>query len=261
MNLRSLILCAALWPVSWGICADLAADAGIDGNLGQALPMDDTFADQRGQPVTLRDLKAGTPLVVAPVYFNCPNLCDAQLATLFMTLQDSGYRPGRDYQLVAYSFDSNEQPADARAKLAKLARRWPELSESAAVHFLTGPQASSQALNQALGIHYRRDSAPGEFVHSSAVATVTADGHLSRWLYGLGYQGKDLRLAITEAGQGRVGSLKDRLLLLCAHFDPRSGTYDDRVLVLLRTAGVLTSLLLGGGIGFALYRERKRTRS
>ena len=261
MKPHLLVLCLAIWPVAWGHCADLATDAGIDGRLGQALPMDDAFVDQRGQPVTLRDVATGTPLVIAPVYFNCPNLCDAQLATLFMTLDNSGYRPGRDYQLVAFSFNSDERPADARAKLAELARRWPDLAQSPAVHFLTGPEPSSQSLSQALGFHYRRDDTSGQYAHSSAIATVTRDGHLSRWLYGLGYQGNDVRLAITEAGQGRVGSVKDRLLLLCAHFDPRTGGYDDRVLTLLRTAGVLTCVLIAGGIALALRRERKVAKS
>lgn len=234
------------------------AAAGIDDHLGKHLPLDAPFTDQHGAAVTLRQYSGKRPMVVVPVYFTCPNVCSAQLANLFMLLAALDYRPGQDYELVAFSFKPEETSADAVAQLNALARRWPELANNPAVHFLVGPEASSAGLAQAMGFRYRLDPQVGEYAHTSAIAAVTADGTLARWLYGLGYQASDLRLALTEAGQGKVGSLGDQLLLLCFHYDPRTGAYDNLVIKALQVGGVLTSLLLGGGIAIAVMRERRR---
>ena len=232
--------------------------AAIDDRLGQALPLDAPFTDQQGRSVRLRQFSAGAPIILVPVYYSCPNVCSAQLATLFMLLAGLDYQPGRDYQLVVFSFKPEETVADATTQLTALARRWPDLTRHPAVHFLTGPGSSSAPLAQAMGFHYRLDPAQGEYAHSSAIAVASADGRLSRWLYGLGYQPSDLRLALTEAGQGKVGSLGDQLLLLCFHYNPRTGGYDNLVIRALQGAGILTCLLLGGGIALAVARERRR---
>lgn len=234
------------------------AGAGVQDHLGAALPLDAPFVDQHGQPVTLRQYSGHLPMIVVPVYFTCPNVCSAQLATLFMLLDGLGYQAGQDYQLIAFSFKPEENAADAAAQLGALARRWPGLANSRGVHFLVGPQASSAGLAQAMGFEYRFDPQVGEYAHTSAVATVTPEGTLARWLYGLGYQAGDLRLAVTEAGQGKVGTLGDQLLLLCFHYDPRTGAYDNLVVRALQVGGLLTCLLLAGGIGLAVLRERRR---
>jgi protein SCO1/2 len=110
----------------------------------------------------------------------------------------------------------------------------------------------------ALGFGYRFDEQLQQYAHSSAVAVITGDGRLSRWLYGLGYQPEDLRLALTEAGQGKLGELKEQLLLLCYHYDPQSGTYSSRIIGLLQVAGSATVLVLGGFIFLALRRDKRR---
>lgn len=234
------------------------AGAGVQDHLGAALPLDAPFVDQHGQPVTLRQYSGALPMIVVPVYFTCPNVCSAQLATLFMLLDALGYQAGQDYQLIAFSFKPEETAADAAAQLDALARRWPRLASSTGVHFLVGPQASSEHLAGAMGFEYRFDPQLGEYAHTSTVATVTPQGTLARWLYGLGYQAGDLRLAVTEAGQGKVGTLGDQLLLLCFHYDPRTGAYDNLVVRALQVGGLLTCLLLAGGIALAVIRERKR---
>ena len=252
-----MLLASGALSAAQGTGANFAG-AGIENRLGAALPLDAPFEDQHGQRVTLRQYSGQLPMIIAPVYFTCPNVCSAQLATLFMLLAALDYQPGRDYQLVAFSFKPEETPADAAEQLRALGRRWPRLADNPAVHFLVGPQASSEALAQAMGFSYRFDPQVGEYAHTSAIATVTAQGTLARWLYGLGYQAGDLRLALTEAGQGKTGSLGDQLLLLCFHYDPRTGAYDNLVIRALQVGGILTCLLLGGGIALAVVRERRR---
>jgi protein SCO1 len=240
---------------------DPFAAAGIDSRqVGTALPRDLQFVDQQGRSVRLGELLDQRPVLLIPVYYRCPNVCGAALSTLFSQLQSVPYQLGRDYQVIAFSFDPREATDAAQQELSKLASHWPTLAHSPALHLLTGTAENSAALAQALGFGYGFDERQQQYAHSSAVAVITGEGRLSRWLYGLGYQASDLRLALTEAGQGRIGALKEQLLLLCFHYDPANGTYSSRVIMLLQILGVGTVLGLGVFIGGAVYRERRRAR-
>lgn len=238
---------------------DPFAAAGIDSQqVGIQLPRDLWFTDQQGRSVRLGELLDQRPVLLMPVYYRCPNVCGAALSTLFSQLQSVPYQLGRDYQVIAFSFDPREATDAAQQELSKLVQHWPTLAQNPALHLLTGTAENTAALARALGFGYRFDALQQQYAHSSAVAVVTGDGRLSRWLYGLGYQASDLRLALTEAGQGRIGALKEQLLLLCFHYDPSSGTYSSRVIMLLQLLGVGTVLAMGLFIGGAVYRERRR---
>lgn len=257
---RLLLMLLLIWlPCAGATAFDPFAAAGIDvAHVGAKLPLDTRFTDQHGQTVRLGDLLHGQPTVVVPLYYRCPNVCGAALSTLFNQLANQPYRLGRDFQVIAFSFDRREDVGAAREELTKLARHWPQLQNEPALHLLTSDAASSQALAAALGFGYRFDEQLQQYAHSSAVAVITGDGRLSRWLYGLGYQPEDLRLALTEAGQGKLGELKEQLLLLCYHYDPQSGTYSSRIIGLLQVAGSATVLVLGGFIFLALRRDKRR---
>lgn len=180
--------------------------AGIDtAHVGRPLALDSRFTDQQGRSVRLGDLLNGQPTLLVPLYYRCPNVCGAALSTLFSQLANQPYRLGRDFQVIAFSFDPREDVGAAREELAKLSQHLPALADEPGVHLLTGDASASQALADSIGFGYRFDPQQQQYAHSSAVAVVTGDGRLSRWLYGLGYQPSDLRLALTEAGQGKLG--------------------------------------------------------
>lgn len=258
----SLVL-ALLWLMTLQHSAAQTFDpftaAGIDtAQVGQRLALDTRFTDQHGRSVRLGDLLGDQPTLLVPLYYRCPNVCGAALSTLFSQLANQPYRLGRDFQLIAFSFDPREDSHAAREELAKLSQRWPSLATEPGLYLLTGDAATSQALARSLGFAYRFDEQQQQYAHSSAVAVLTGDGRLSRWLYGLGYQASDVRLALTEAGQGKLGAFKEQLLLLCYHYDPQSGTYSSRIVVLLQVAGLATVLVLGLFIVLALRRDRQR---
>ncbi|WP_230382350.1 SCO family protein [Pseudomonas luteola] len=234
---------------------------GIDQKLGTQVPLEARFTDQNGQPVRLGDLLHKRPVVLVPVYYTCPNVCGAQLATLFKVLEAVGYRVGEDYDVIAYSFNPAETPVDAQAERDKLRKLWPQLVDSPDVHFLVGVEGASKALSEAIGFRYRYDPDIQQYAHVSAVGVLTGEGRLARWLYGLGYQPNDMRLAITEAGQGQVGSLGDQLLLLCYHYNPKVGGYDNLVIRALQVGGIATVLTLAGFIGFSLRRDWRKRKS
>lgn len=285
------MLCAVLLA---GLCAGTAraeapfdpfASAGIEQKPGAQVPLDLRFRNDQGTLVSLGELIKQRPVILAPVYYRCPNVCGAQLASLFNLLTALSFEIGKDYEVIAFSFDPRETPADAQAERAKLRERWPQLADSPHVHFLTDstpieqasrsndgglsvpvpPQATRQssgaALAEAIGFRYRWDPDIHEYAHASAIATLSPAGKLVRWLYGLGYQPDDMRLALTDAGEGRVGSLGDQLLLLCYHYNPRTGGYDNLVIGALQVGGIGTTLALGGFIGVTLWRERRKRRA
>lgn len=249
---------------------DPFAAAGIEQKPGAQVPLELSFVDVDGNRVALGDVLGDRPVILAPVYYRCPNVCGAQLASLFNLLSALSLELGKDYEVVAFSIDPRETPADAEAERAKLRTRWPQLVDSPHVHFLsevvpaTRPEpnpshpAAGHRLAEAVGFNYSWDPEIGEFAHASAIATLSPDGRLVRWLYGLGYQPDDMRLALVDAGEGRVGSLGDQLLLLCYHYDPRTGGYDNLVIGALQVGGIGTTLLLGGFIGVTLWRERRK---
>ncbi|WP_263138823.1 SCO family protein [Pseudomonas sp. RIT-PI-AD] len=261
-RLRAWIVAVALGVLALSARAapvfDPFTEVGIDAQRrGERIATAARFTDQDGRSVVLGELLDIRPVLLVPVYYRCPNVCGPALATLFNMLANVSYRAGVDYQVIAFSFDPAETPEDARREQERLAKRWPQLARAEGVRFLTGAAADSEALAAAIGFRYRYDPDLKQYAHASAVAVLTADGRLSRWLYGLGYQPTDLRLGLTEAGQGKLGSLGEQLLLLCYHYDPQSGTYNSLVIHLLQVGGVGTALALAVFIGVTLRRERR----
>lgn len=203
----------------------------------------------------LADALGGPPVVLALAYYTCPNLCGVTLGGIASALRETGLRAGADFRLTALSINPAEGPAEAMAAEAQAADR---LGSSEGLRFLTGGEADVRRVADALGFRFRWDADLQQFLHPVGLFVLTPDGRVSRWISGAGFDGADLRLALTEAGGGTVGSLTDRLRLLCYHYDPVRGTYDATVLNALRVAGTLTVLGVGGGIAWALRRERRR---
>jgi protein SCO1/2 len=125
-------------------------------------------------------------------------------------------------------------------------------------HFLTGVEQAIRRVTSAAGFSYQWDNATGQFAHVSGVLTLTPDGRLARYFYGVEYSPKDLRLALVESSQGRIGSKVEELLLYCFHYDPTVGRYGWAVMTLIRAGGVLTVALM---VGFILLMRRRDGRA
>jgi protein SCO1 len=243
-----LLLCAAfVRPAEAG---DVREAAGIDtARLGTDLPRQLVLTDSAGRPTALGAFLGRRPLLLAPVDYHCKNICGFTLADLFAALQQLDWTPGRDYDVLVVSID----PAATAADAAAASRRGPE-----GIHFLAG---DASALTEAIGFRYAYDPESEQYAHPAAVAVVTPDGRLARWLYGYPFEPSDLRLALTEAGGGTIGTIGDRLWLLCHAYDPATGRYTAAVDQLLEAGGGFTVLLLGGFVLIALKREAGRARS
>jgi len=230
---------------------------GFKQRLNDTLPLDATFTDDNGRQVALGQLFGTKPVILAFVYYQCPMLCTQVMNGLSSALKVMPFTAGDDYEVVLVSFDPRDRPAIAAEKKRAHLEYWSAERDGAAWHLLTGDEESIRRATSAAGFTYQWDERTGQFAHVSGILVVTPEGRLSRYFYGVEYSPKELRLALVESGQGRIGSAIDELLLYCFHYDPESGRYGLVVMNLVRLGGVLTVLFMGG---FILLMRRRESR-
>jgi protein SCO1/2 len=232
-------------------------EVGIDQKLGDRVPFDLVFVDESGRDVRLGDLFRDRPVVLALVYYECPMLCTQVLSGLDGSLTALSFSAGNEFDLLVVSFDPGETPAIAADRRKNFINRYRRVGSEGGIRFLTGRQESIAKLADAVGFRYAYDEAIDQFAHPAAITLLTGDGRVSRYLYGIEFAPKDLRLGLVEASEGRVGTAVDTLLLYCYHYDPESGKYGMAIMNLIRLAGVLTVVGLGAFIVLSLRRERQ----
>jgi protein SCO1/2 len=216
------------------------------------------FVDETGHHVELREYFGDKPVVLAFVYYACPMLCTQVLTSLTRTLRTLALQPGTDFEIVILSIDPREQPSLAASKKAEYLGQDGRPAASAGWHFLTGEDPAIRQLAAAAGFRYVWDDATQQYAHPTGVIVLTPDGRPARYLFGVEYGPRDLRLALVEASEGRVGSPVDSLLLYCYHYDPMTGRYGVAIMGVLRIAGSATVLALLGFIVIAVRREGRR---
>jgi protein SCO1/2 len=226
---------------------DLLRQAGIDQKLGSQIPPNLVFRDESGREVRLGEyFRRDRPIVLALVYYGCPTLCTTVLNELngSMRSMPRDYSVGEQFDLITVSFDPNETPMLAAKKKAEYVKACGRPRAQEGWHFLTGDQPSIEALTHAVGFRYVKDPQfPGQYVHASGLMVLTPSGVVSRYFYGINYASRDLRLALTDASEGRRGNLERAVLLFCFHYDPATGKY---------TLAILNLLKLGAGVTLAV---------
>jgi protein SCO1/2 len=239
--------------------ADLKKIA-FDQKLNAHIPLDVPFRDEAGHAVVLGDyFNHKKPVVLTLVYYDCPMLCTLVLNGLAGAMKGMSLEPGSDYELVTVSFNPRETAALAAAKKQSYVGRYGHPEAATAWHFLTGDEAAIKRLTDAVGFHFVYDQATGIYAHATGIMIVTPDGRLAKYLYGIEYSPRELRLALVDASAGRIGNPVDRILLYCYHYDPTTGKYGLVVLNVIRLGGVATLVVLGSFILIMVSRERKRT--
>jgi protein SCO1/2 len=236
----------------------LLAATPIVENLNQRVPLDSPFTDQDGKTVTLRALLDGhTPVVITPVYFGCQALCPVVLRGVAAALKATGLRLDEDYRVVTFSIDPDDTPDQARQTRAELLHALGFPTGRSGWDFLVGPASSSGPLADALGFTYRYDAQLKQFEHSAAFMVLTPDGRVARYLYGVDFEPRDLRLSLVEASDGRVGTTADRVLLTCLRFDAAARRYKLYIQGTLRGGGLVTFLCLAGLLAYLWRREAR----
>ena len=230
----------------------------IEQKLDSQIPLDTTFQDETGKTVQLGSYFGKRPVVLALVYYECPMLCTQILNGVVRAAKVLTFTPGKEYDVVAISFDAREKPAEAAAKKAVYMKDFGHPETANGWHFLTGEVDSIKRVTDAVGFRYVWDVNTAQFAHASAVYVLTPEGKLSKYFYGIDYSPKDMRFALVEASENRIGNPVDKILLYCYHFDPHAAKYTPYALALLRAAGAATVLIFGGFVLISLRRERRQ---
>jgi|HubBroStandDraft_6_1064221.scaffolds.fasta_scaffold499151_2 protein SCO1/2 len=239
-GLLVLFCCAgAMAQVQSGWRPSILRAVGIDQRMGAQVPLDLPFTDDTGNPVTLRQY-SGKPVVLALVYYSCPSLCNMVLSGLVRSVKDLSLSAGRDFEIVAVSFDPRETREMAAAKKANYVNSYGRAGAERGWHFLIGPDASSKGLADAVGFHYAYDPLTNQYAHGSGIVVLTPEGRVTRYFYGIEYPERDLRLGLVEASNHRIGSPIDQVMLYCFHYDPSKGKYGMVIMNVLRLGGLLT---------------------
>lgn len=255
---------AAALSVLLAACAARAEPApleklGVTEKLGTRVPASLEFVDQQGKAVRLGDYFDGErPVVLITAYFRCPMLCGLVLKGMANVVDAMDWTPGKQYRILTVSFDPEDTPRRAQKKqtstLARLQRqlspkRWP---------FLTGTAAAIDPLLEHLGLEIARDPRSGEYAHPAVAFVLTPNGTVSRYLYGIDFPPRDLKLALLEASEGQTGSAFERVLMQCYSYDPASRRYALFIDNFMRLGGV--GILGGVGLLLAFYWRRERAR-
>ena len=244
--------CVATMMVASAVRAQVAGavpqplqDVGVDEKLSADLPLDLEFRDEQGNIVTLgRFFERGRPVLLTLNYYKCPMLCGLQLNGLASGLEELDWTPGVEFE--------------ATEKKQNYIRKMGRPAAAAGWHFLTGREEQIHALADAVGFRYALDPETGEYAHAATVMVASPDGMLVRYLYGIEYPAKRLRLALLEAADGTIGSPFDRLVLYCYHYDPSSRRYAPVAMNIMRVGGGVTVVALGLTLGLLWARETVR---
>jgi protein SCO1/2 len=255
-RIMALGLTAAL--IAAAVAAQPAAPSpfsriGLDQRVGQSVPLDLPFRDEKGHVVRLGDYFGKRPVVLSLVYYNCPMLCTLTVNGLTRGLKGVTFDAGNDYQVVLVSIDPKETPAIAAKAREDALHRYARPGADAGWHFLTGTEQSIAVLARSVGFRYYYDEVSHQYAHAAGIMLLTPDGRLSRYLYGIEFPPRSLRLGLVEATDRKIGSVMDQVLLYCFHYDPVQGRYSATTLNIVRAGGALT--VLGLAVMIVLMRR------
>ena len=229
-------------------------NVGFEPQLNAQIPLDLPFVDENGSNVQLRDYFKQKPVVLAFVYYGCPMLCNQVEQGVVGALRMLSFTPGRDYEVVFVSFDPRESADMAAQKKSSALKHFGKPETAAGWHFLTGTKESIDAATKAANFRYSFDAKTNLFAHASGIMLLTPDGRISRYFYGVEYPGRDMRLGLVDASAGKIGTPIDHVLLFCYQYDPTSATYSASILKIVRLGGILTIVMIVGGI--LVFRRR-----
>ena len=233
----------------------------IKENLGQAIDLNLKFHDETGALVPLKSYFPGDrPVILTLAYFNCPGLCSFHLNGLTQVFKKLNWTVGKEFNMVVLSFDPREKPDLAAAKKASYLRLYGRGDKNDGYRFLTGDEATVKQLAQQVGFNYHWDAATNQFAHASAAYILTPDGHISKYMYGIDFDPRTVRLALVEASEGTIGTIADRVILYCFHYDPKQSKYAIAAIRIMRLGAVLMIIVLAAFLFPYWRRQRKLAR-
>ncbi len=244
-------------PTSTLESREVAADQ-LD-TIGVTVDPQLNFTDERGYPFQLRQWFPGeVPVVLILGYYSCPRMCGQVLGEAFRALSDVDFEPGKQYRILNVSIDPKETPEIAKARKTTFLRQLAKIGGDDAWRVLVGDQDNITKLTKSVGFNYYWSDATQQFSHPPSLIFLTKEGRVSRIVKNTIFEAEDLRLALVEASEGKLGTFLDQVRLNCLTFDSRTNTYSLTAMTVMRVGGVLTVVALGTMIWIMLRKERQR---
>ena len=201
---------------------------GINEKLGTMVPLDLTFINEKGESVTLKKLMDGKPTMISLNYFRCAGICTPQLNDMAKMLGRLDLAENTDYKVITIGFAEDEGYELAAAKRKTMLSSIPRDYVQDAWHFVIGENNSSAIVADKVGFTYEKTvSTAGvvDYIHPAALIMLSPEGKVTRYLNGIEQLPFDVKMALMEAGQGKIGPTIAKNLLYCFAYDPKAKTY------------------------------------
>lgn len=233
-------------------------DLKVEEKLNTQVDLNLSFYNEAGQSVTLREyFKSGRPVVLTMAYYSCPMLCGMVIKGVTNSLRDVEWTPGKEFEVINVSFDPRETYQLANAKKEAVLVDYGRLQAREGWHFLADKDGNAKKLAAQMGFKYRWIEDQKQFAHGSVAFVLTPEGKISRYLYGLSYAPRDMKLALAEASEGKVGDWTTKLLLYCYHYDPQARSYVLTAKTIMRIGGLVVLSLVALGLVIFWRREMR----
>lgn len=231
---------------------------GITEKLGEKVNLDLPFKDESGAAVSLRKYTStGKPVLLSLAYYSCPSLCNFHLNGLLDAFKGIKKPIGDEFQVVVVSIEPKETPALAAAKKASYIEAYGRPEGADGWHFLTGSESSIREITKQVGFGYAWDEEQKQWSHAAAAMVLTPEGVVSRYLYGIVFQPQTVRLSMIEASSGKIGTIVDRLVLFCFHYDPKASKYTLMAFNVMRGGAVLAVVVMTAFLAPFWFRSRR----
>ncbi len=228
--------------------------AGLDQKNGEYIPLDLVFNNEQGEPITLGSVVNGEkPVLLAMVYHSCPMMCNVVLDALTAAMAEMEWSAGQEFDVLTISIAPEDTPETASEKKAQYLEKLGK-SDVSGWHFLTGNESEIQQLADAIGFRYSFVEEIQQYVHPPILTFLTPEGQISRYMQGVAFSARDLRLSLVEASGGKIGTPKDFFILFCLQYDKEASAYVAHATNLMKLGGALTVLVLGVAL-YGLWRN------
>lgn len=279
MSLRAayafaILLCAAPASAQFGTLSPTGPERGaeqsfevpgldrvrVDEHLDATVPLGLTFRDLDGRSRRLGDYVNGQkPVILTFAYHTCPTLCSMVLDAVTRSLREVPWTIGEEYEVITISVNPDDDVIRGRAKRQQLLRTYGREAASRGWHFLFADQRTIDRITDAVGYRYFYDARQGEYAHPAAIAFLTPQGRIARYLYGLEFNPSDARMALLEASEGRSISTGEHFLLYCYSYDPIQQGYALVAMRVMKIGGLVTMSLIATMLVILWRRDRRRT--
>lgn len=233
-------------------------NVGIEEKLGQKIDLSTVVTDESGKQVPLASFfKTHKSVILSPVYFSCPNICNYHFNGVVDVLKQIDWSPGNQFEVVALSFDSKEKSDIAATKKDSYMKMYNRPGTESGFHFVTADEATIQKITNQVGFKFKWNDQIKEWSHASAAIVLSDSGVISRYLPGIQFEPRDVKLALNEAANGKVGNLVDSVLLYCFKFDRHQSKYGLQAFRVMQLAGALTAAILAVWLIPVLLRAKR----